>query len=118
MRSTRPTKANTPLIVDANGVLVHAIALQLLQAIRRGLPQVFEFFCGIDDDELPEGAILHIGRDLPNPGAGLARPKICCSGVREAVNHASMKVPASSLPGKGYFTPSVNTRISSVSGMH
>lgn len=112
MRSARPAKANPPLIVDANGVLLHAIALQLLQPIRRRLPQVFEFLRRIDDDESPEGAIPHIGRDLPYSGAGLARPEIRSSGVREAVNHASMKVAALPLPGKGVFTPSVNTRTS------
>ena len=105
MRSARPAKANPPSIVDADGVLLHAIALQLLQPIRRRLPQVFEFFRGIDDYEFLEGATLHIGRDLPYSGAGLARPKICRSGVREAVNHASMKVAASSIPGKGDFHP-------------
>ena len=110
MRSARPAKANPPLIVDANRVLLHAIPLQLFQSIRRRLPQVLELLRRIDGDKLLEGAILHIGRDLPNSGAGSALPEICRSGVREAVNHASMKVASSSFPGKGIFTPSVKTR--------
>jgi hypothetical protein len=42
---------------------------------------------------------------LPNSGAGLAFPKICCSGVREAVNHAFIRVATSSFPGKGDSSP-------------
>jgi hypothetical protein len=42
---------------------------------------------------------------LSHSGAGLASPEIRCSGVREAVNHASMRVAASWLPGKGDFHP-------------
>jgi len=101
MRSARPVKANPPLIVDANGVLLHAITPQLLQSIRRRLPQVFDLFRSIDDYEFLEGAAPHIGRDLSHSGVGLASPEIRCSGVREAVNHASMRVAASWLPGKG-----------------
>jgi hypothetical protein len=92
------------LIVDADGVLLHAIALQLLQSIRRRLPQVFDLFRSIDDYEFLEDAALHIGRDLSHPSAGLARPEIRCSGVREAVNHASMRIAASWLPGKDDFS--------------
>ena len=110
MRSTRPAKANPPLIVDANGVLLRPIPLQFLQPIRRRLPQVFDLFRSIDDYEFLEDAALHIGRDLSHSGAGLARPEIRCSGVREAVNHASMMLPSHSFPGKGIFTPSVKTR--------
>jgi hypothetical protein len=110
MRSARPAKANPPLIVNANRVLLRAIPLQLFQSIRRRLPQVLHLFRRIDGDKLLEGANLHIGRDFPNSGAGFARPEICCSGVREAVNHASMKVASSPVPGKGIFTPSVKTR--------
>ena len=109
MRSTRPPKATPPLIVNANRVLLHAIPLQLFQSIRRRLPQVLELVRRIDEDKLLEGAILHIGRDLPNSGGRFALPEICCSGVREAVNHASMKVAISWFPGKDVFTPSVKT---------
>jgi hypothetical protein len=105
MRSTRPAKANPPLIVNSNGVLLHTSPLQLLQPIRRRLPQVLDFFRRIDADKLLEGTMLHIGRDLPNSGAGLALPEICCSGVREAVNHASIRVTTSSFLGKGSFSP-------------
>jgi hypothetical protein len=89
--------------------LLHAIPLQLFQSIRRRLPQVLELVRRIDEDKLLEGAILHIGRDLPNSGGRFALPEICCSGVREAVNHASMKVAISWFPGKEVFTPSVKT---------
>jgi len=105
MHSARPAKANPPLIVDADGVLLHAIALQLLQPIRRRLPQVFDFFRSIHDDEFLEGAALHIGRDLSHSSAGLASPEIRCSGVSEAVNHLSMRIAASWLPGNGDFHP-------------
>jgi hypothetical protein len=93
------------LIVDADGVVLHAIALQLLQPIRRRLPQVCDLFRSIDDYEFLEGAALHIGRDLSHSGAGLARPEIRCSGVREAVYHASIRIVASWLPGKDDFHP-------------
>jgi len=98
------------LVCIDEATLLSDIETLLREPIRREVVPGFDLFRGIDTHKFPEGAVLHIGRNLPHSGAGSARPEIHRSGVREAVNHASMKVASSSVPGKGIFTPSVKTR--------
>src|SRR3982751_6798751 len=54
--SILPAKADAPLIVHPNTVLASAISFELLEAIARRHPKVFERLRGVDGDELAEHA--------------------------------------------------------------
>jgi hypothetical protein len=53
--SLGPSKANAPLIIDANTVLAGAVAFQFFQAIARRGPQEFESFRCIELRQLSSG---------------------------------------------------------------
>lgn len=68
-----PDKANTPLVVDTNGVLPLTFASQLLKTIARGNAEVVQGFCGVDQNQLLSSSLLNIFRyflrvrSLPDP---------------------------------------------------
>jgi hypothetical protein len=50
-----PSKADPPLIVDADAVLAGPVALQLLQSIARGNSEIVEIYRGVEDEEFSKG---------------------------------------------------------------
>jgi len=49
-----PSKADPPLLVDADAVLTGAIAPQLLQSVTRRDPRVVECLRGVQDQQLAQ----------------------------------------------------------------
>lgn len=56
--TVEPLKANTPLLVDANGVLPCSVASQRLKAIAWQGPQGFECWRSIEDSQPLGGLVL------------------------------------------------------------
>jgi hypothetical protein len=51
-----PTKADTPLLVDANTVLTRSITSQLLQAIARRDSRIDQFLGSVENQEFSQSA--------------------------------------------------------------
>ena len=68
-----PDKANTPLVVDTNGMLPLTVASQFLKPIAWGDAKVVQAFGGIDQNQLLSSSLLNIVwylfgvRPLPDP---------------------------------------------------
>jgi hypothetical protein len=75
-----PFETDPPLLVDPDAVRADAVALQLLESIARGDPQVAENLGSVEDQQLPEGnplgAVVKFGglvassRSARSPGLG------------------------------------------------
>jgi len=66
-----PFETDSPLLVDSDAVRAGAVALQLLESIAWGDPQVAENLGGVEDQQLPEsnplGAVVELAGTLPLP---------------------------------------------------
>ena len=62
---TDPSKADSPLIVDANAVLPTTISSELLEAICRGDEQILEGLGGIQQEQLSQRNPLKVLREPP-----------------------------------------------------
>lgn len=66
-----PFETDSPLLVDSDAVRAGAVALQLLESIAWGDPQVAENLGGFEDQQLPEshslGAVVELAGTLPLP---------------------------------------------------
>ncbi len=80
----RPTKADAPLIIDANAVLTEAIALQCFKAIAQRHPQITQ---AARDLKLPEFSLRH-GSDVNKSSDALALGQRFSLWARERSNHA------------------------------
>jgi len=56
-----PSKADAPLVVDANAVLAGPIALELLEPVARRNAEIVQGFGGVDGDEFAEHRPLKLG---------------------------------------------------------
>jgi hypothetical protein len=79
-----PTKANSPLLIDANTVLASPVTLESLQSIGRGHPQVFEALRIVQHSELSSGDLLDRTGELRG---NLAPPDPLGFLVSEALDH-------------------------------
>lgn len=57
-----PSKADAPLVVDANAVLPSAFASKLLEAVPRRYTQVIKRLSGVDDGQLAQHGTLEFTR--------------------------------------------------------
>jgi hypothetical protein len=81
---THPTKAEAPLVIDANAVLASALAFESFQAIAGRKAQDVESVGGIELEELSAGSALNVGWQVTRSGAG---KEILCFGAGEASDH-------------------------------
>jgi hypothetical protein len=58
-------KANAPLVVDPDGMLSGAVALQRFQPVRRWQPQVCKSRCGMQLPKPHQGALENVLRQSP-----------------------------------------------------
>jgi hypothetical protein len=69
--SVGPLETDPPLLVDADAVRTGAVALQLLESIARGDPQIAENLGSVKDQQLPEGnplsSVIELADPLPRP---------------------------------------------------
>ena len=82
--ATYPTKADPPLVVDADAVLADTVGGEFLQTIRRWDPEVSKTRGGIEHQQLTKGDSVKIRRDPPDP---FASEKTLGVGVTEAPDH-------------------------------
>jgi hypothetical protein len=80
-----PAEADTPLIVDTNGVLAFAVAFESFQSIAGRNAQVNQFRDGVKLGELAQGSALNVRREC----ADFLQPKQAGSGVAgKGTDHA------------------------------
>ncbi len=58
-----PAEADTPLVIDADGVLAFPVALERFEAIAGRDGEVVEFGDGVNLGEFPQGDALDVGRE-------------------------------------------------------
>lgn len=79
-----PAEADSPLVGDANAVLLRSLPRQPLEPVPRRNPEIFQYLCGIEEQQLPVPSSLHIGRQSPRP---LTREDLRRLPIAEATNH-------------------------------
>jgi hypothetical protein len=79
-----PTKADAPLVVDADAVLAAAVTLEGFQAVAGRETHDVESVGGIELEKLSSGRALDIGWQVTRGGAG---KELFGFGVGEASNH-------------------------------
>ena len=67
--AVRKSEADAPLIVDRDRVLARAIALQRVQSVARGNPQIRQLHRDVDRVELSERAPSHGRGRSPGPAS-------------------------------------------------
>jgi hypothetical protein len=82
-----PREANSPLVIDTDGVLSRSVAFQLFQVIARYATKFIKSACGMDCDEFLQGTLLHV---TGNPSAGPAGKKLRGLPRCEAPDHQAM----------------------------
>ena len=80
----RPTKADPPLIIDADRMLSRAITPQGFQSVARRNPQVVQTCCAIQQSQFVQGALLD-GRGQPT--GTLLQPDSLRLPLGETPNH-------------------------------
>jgi hypothetical protein len=68
--SGAPSEANAPLIVDADRILLRAIAFQLLKPVTRNPTKFIKPDGGMDRNELLQRAALHVAWNPPTGSTG------------------------------------------------
>jgi len=66
-----PDEANSPLVVDADGMLPGSLPLQCLKPVSRRYPKVGEMYCVVDKTQFPQCCGLNVRRE---PSAAPAFP--------------------------------------------
>lgn len=79
-----PDEAETPLVVDTDGMPAFAVALQRLEAVAGRQAEEFEFHRGVDELKLHQCASLQVGRQAPY---ALAGPERRSPGVGKTPDH-------------------------------
>ena len=83
----QPTKADSPLVVDANAVLTAAVAGESFEAIPWRNAQIGQRFCRIENQQLPQRCSLN---RLGKPRPTFATKNMLCLTVAKAANHCSI----------------------------
>lgn len=81
-----PTKAEAPLVIDANAVLAAALAFKRLQAVAGRKAHDVESVGGIELEEFSSSRTLDVGRQVTRSRAA---EEFFCLGVGEAFDHAT-----------------------------
>jgi len=79
-----PDEADPPLLIHSDAELPGPVALELLKAIRRGHPQIFEDRGRIEHPELPKGDTLDIRAQSLDR---LSTEEALCVAVLEGLDH-------------------------------
>lgn len=79
-----PDEAEAPLVVDAEGMLAFAVALQRLETIAGRQAEEFEFHRGVDELKLHQCTSLQVGRQAPYALTGPERRSL---GVGKTPDH-------------------------------
>ena len=82
--AVRPTKADSPLIVDPDAVLSRPIALEPLEPIAGWHAKVIERFGGIDNHQLAQHGSQELGRVAAHP---FSTKEALSVPVAEALDH-------------------------------
>jgi len=80
-----PDETDTPTLVNTDAVLACPAALERLKPISRGHPKIIQRLGGIQNDELPKGSTLNIGR---KPLGTVPVEEALGIDISEAPNHA------------------------------
>lgn len=83
-----PTKAEAPLVIDANAVLAAALAFKRLQAVAGRKAHDVESVGGIELEEFSSGSALDVGRQVTRSRAA---EEFFCLGVGEAFDHGTQR---------------------------
>jgi hypothetical protein len=68
--SCAPCEANSPLVIDADGVLSRSVPFQLLQFVAGYAAKFIKSISGMDCDELLQGTLLNVTGDASTGSAG------------------------------------------------
>ncbi len=79
-----PREADPPLIINSHAVLALSAALERLEAVRRGNPQVFEGVSIIEHSKFAPRNSLDVAWEL---SGSLAKPDLLGFFVTEALDH-------------------------------
>jgi hypothetical protein len=78
-----PSKADPPLIIDADAVLANSVALERFQTVSRWNPQIFEAACDLELSQFAAG----YRSDVDEPADALTAGKCFSSCASERNDH-------------------------------
>jgi len=82
-----PYETNSPLVVDADGMLSVPLAPQRFKPVTRRHPKIVEALCIINETELPQSDGLNVRR---KPSAAPTFPDRGCFSVPKSGDHAPL----------------------------
>jgi hypothetical protein len=86
----RPAKADPPLVIDANAVLVGAVARKRFEPVSRRHAEIVHIARGVDEQELVPSPFRDIRRDAFRDVSG----EDCCGAfIGEALDHGKTVTP-------------------------